>query len=278
MTQRSKAPVIIAAVAGLATIGAVVGVALASGREESNVSPPTPKPDDGKRAATDEKHKGLAPPPKPDEKKARPEPTPKDKDIYGDLPSPGAANRPREVRASAAAIIKTAKGRAAVGSDASDTLDTLADTAFRSVFSLGDGKLSKDNPTHAPYIKAWIRMRGDVGRMIANLGAIASNNPWKGQKTRSTQYVLWALVVSATSPIPASSCASSFYYARAYLAEHQAQLRPLLGKGAPSLGEAGLLAELAVRLYAKASLPPGAPWVNWSAAAKAANGLWPQFA
>lgn len=280
MSQRSKAPVIIATIAGLATLGAIAGVAIAATREPDNVSPMPPKPDDGdKGQASDKKSKGLPPPPKPDGDDKRTEPKPKDEDLYGDLPSPGGANRPRETRAAAAAIIKTAKGRAAVGADASDTLDAIADTAFFAVFatSIGKGKLTKDNATHEPYIKAWVRIRGDVGRMMAALPAIAGGNPFKGKKAASQAYVLWAMCVTATSPIPPSSAASAFYYARSYLAQNQQQLRPLLGKSSPSLGEAGLLAELAVRQYTKAALPPGAPWQNWSAASKAANGLWPNF-
>jgi len=284
MSQRSKAPIIIASLAGLAAVGAIGGIAYAASTGTSNVSPPQPKPprpDNGKGA--NEHQKGLGPiPPEPKPKpKPRPEPEPSKDDLYGDLPTLQGANRPREVRAAAASIIKTARGRAAVGADSSDTIDGVTDAAFMAVFgsTIGVGKkLTKDNPTHAPYIKAWVRIRGDVGRMMSNLSAIAKGNPFKGQKTRSMQYVLWSLVVSATSPITAAGCASAFYYARAYLSEHQAQLRPMLGKGSPSLGEAGLLAELAVRLNQKASLPPGEPWGNWSAAAKAANGLWPAFA
>lgn len=303
--KRSKALGIgIIAASTLAVGGVVAAVAIASRREDDEPAPPptpgpgpkvlpiprpgpTPKPSPLPNVDDEipEFREGLAPvpsdgkkstyPPAPKPTPPRPEPVPQPSDLYGNLPDLGYSDRGLELVAAASAVLGSSRGRQLVGeSTIGDAANAITDQAFWEKFATKLGnvklKLSPDNATHKPYIDAWVRMHGDVLRMLKAIPALAGGNPYKGNKTASLAWGTVALILAAASPISASSVPSRMVAAKSYLSQHP-DMRKFVGQGSPSVRESGLLAEIAIRINAGKDPKPSSPWTGWAAAARAAN-------
>lgn len=141
--------------------------------------------------------------------------------------------------------------------------DWLANIAYWTTYPKGPYKLDPKDAAHKPYIAAWVRIRKDVGGMLAlnkKLGA-AKRNPVTGSDTGSPDsrnWRAWAFAMWATSPYRRVSDLVNMYRKAAGYLQDTAEGRSVVKRdvgtdvqtdtGTIRVTTSGLLAEAALRV------------------------------